>query len=285
MTLASVPSTTTCRYPTPPCFDTFLSTFTPCSRCRYHLTFTASEGESKIPQSNRLSFNETRRRSPFFLATVISIGARSLSRFDTFHATFREALRLARQTFLPDAFMFDSELGLGPKSERSAMLYPTYRPTWPSPAMSRAPHIDSAADSNEFEPRLSTLSLKALVLLGLYHGMPDLLTHAWIAGYRFIWPPSMLEYEQMSEEERVTPRGRRCINIARVGIIACLWHSLCVVFRAANERTGALTSLLPTATLTSAISSASWTTHRRSSCTTSKSLARRCTPNPSPTWS
>lgn len=190
---------------------------------RYHLTFSYTDTADNVPQQTHLSFEETRRRSPFFLAVVISIGARSLSRFDTFHVTFREALRLARQTFLPDAWMNDSELGLGRPGERPPTLYPTYAPTWPTPAMSRATHI---ADTTEFEPRLSTLSLKALVLLGLYHAMPELLMHAWIAGYRFIWPSSLLEYEHMSDEERSSPRGLRSINIARVGVIACLWHSL-----------------------------------------------------------
>ncbi|GAA5957766.1 hypothetical protein JCM8115_006241 [Rhodotorula mucilaginosa] len=188
----------------------------------YHLTFSYSDTNDEAPRQTRLSFEETRRRSPFFLAVVISIGARSLSRFDTFHVTFREALRLARQTFLPDAWMYDSELGLGNPGDRPPTLYPAYAPTWPTPAMNRAPHI---VDTTEFEPRLSTLSLKALVLLGLYHAMPELLMHAWIAGYRFIWPSSLLEYEHMTNEERSSLRGLRSINIARVGVIACLWHS------------------------------------------------------------
>ncbi|GAA5977121.1 hypothetical protein JCM10908_004863 [Rhodotorula pacifica] len=188
----------------------------------YHLTFSDTDSNGTMPKQTHLSFSETRRRSPFFLAVVISIGARSLSRFDTFHVTFREALRLARQTFLPDAWMLDSELGLGRLGDRPPTLYPTYTPTWPTPAMNRAPQI---AATTEFEPRLSTLSLKALVLLGLYHGMPDLLMHAWISGYRFIWPSSLLEYESMSDEERASPQGLRSINIARTGIIACLWHS------------------------------------------------------------
>lgn len=178
-----------------------------------------------VLEQTHLSFDETRRRSPFFLATVISIGARSLSRFKTFHDSFREALRLARQTFLVDAYMHDSELGLGPGSDRPSTLYPSFRPTWQAPEMADAP-FNTVTDTTEFEPRLSTLSLKALVLLGLYHAMPDLLMHAWIGGFRFIWPSSLLEYEQMTPEERGSLRGLRCINIARVGIVACLWHSL-----------------------------------------------------------
>lgn len=220
--------TCACNIPTarripPPLYHLFSLLRSPPLPRRYHLTFSYSDTNDDAPRQTRLSFEETRRRSPFFLAVVISIGARSLSRFDTFHVTFREALRLARQTFLPDAWMYDSELGLGNPGDRPPTLYPAYAPTWPTPAMNRAPHI---VDTTEFEPRLSTLSLKALVLLGLYHAMPELLMHAWIAGYRFIWPSSLLEYEHMTNEERSSLRGLRSINIARVGVITCLWHSL-----------------------------------------------------------
>ncbi|CEQ40126.1 SPOSA6832_01712, partial [Sporobolomyces salmonicolor] len=63
----------------------------------YFLTFATT---SSLNEQRHLTFPETRARSPLFLATVISIGARSLSRFDTFHATLREALHLAHETMI-----------------------------------------------------------------------------------------------------------------------------------------------------------------------------------------
>ncbi|GAA5937645.1 Zn(II)2Cys6 transcription factor domain-containing protein [Sporobolomyces koalae] len=64
----------------------------------YFLTFAAN---SPLSDQHHLSFVEVRRRSPMYLATIVSIGARSLSRVDTFHTCLREALQLAHEMFTP----------------------------------------------------------------------------------------------------------------------------------------------------------------------------------------
>ncbi|GAA5886798.1 hypothetical protein JCM6882_005895 [Rhodosporidiobolus microsporus] len=179
----------------------------------YHLTFETSSSSSAfaLPQTH-ISFEETRRRSPLFLATVISIGARSLSRFDTFHATYREAMRLAHLTFLPYADGGEDLTQLDPSSPPSR----SYIPFVPF----GAPGSD-AADAPK--PRLSTLSLKALMLLALYHSMPELLVHVWMLGGRFIMPTALLEFERLSKEEKATKAGRELVNKGRVFLTGYLW--------------------------------------------------------------
>ncbi|GAA5996578.1 hypothetical protein JCM5350_003451 [Sporobolomyces pararoseus] len=65
----------------------------------YFLTFAANTPHS---EQRTLTFSETRRRSPLYLATIVSIGARSLSRVETFHVALREALYIASEMFMPD---------------------------------------------------------------------------------------------------------------------------------------------------------------------------------------
>ncbi|GEM10184.1 microtubule-associated protein [Rhodotorula toruloides] len=188
--------------------------------------------ESSPSDVPHLSFDETRRRSPFFLCVVVSIGARALSRFDTFHATYREAMRLARLCFIPSAFFGESNphvhtippgADIAPSSSNAEdFLFPTFSNTAKTSPIS----ANGAPDPNSMlEPRLSTLSLKALFLLGLYHSLPELLAHSWMAGWRYLWPSAVLDFEQLSEEEKRGPVGRRLINISRVGFIGWLWVS------------------------------------------------------------
>ncbi|BGP09768.1 hypothetical protein JCM10049v2_005641 [Rhodotorula toruloides] len=198
----------------------------------YHLTF-APQGLSNSPSDvPHLSFDETRRRSPFFLCVVVSIGARALSRFDTFHATYREAMRLARLCFIPTAFFGESNphvhtippgADIAPSSSNAEdFLFPTFSNTAKTSPVS----ANGAPDPNSMlEPRLSTLSLKALFLLGLYHSLPELLAHSWMAGWRYLWPSAVLDFERLSEEEKRGPVGRRLINVSRVGFIGWLWVS------------------------------------------------------------
>ncbi|GAA6004219.1 hypothetical protein JCM10207_002488 [Rhodosporidiobolus poonsookiae] len=176
----------------------------------YHLTFAYSHTSLAPPQSH-LSFEETRRRSPFFLATVISIGARSLSRFDTFHAAYREAMRLAHATFLPYADGDEDLVGLDPSSPPSALV-----PFVPFGA--------PGSDAVDAPPRrLSTLALKALMLLALYHSMPELLVHVFMLGYRFVLPTALLEFEKLSEEDKAGEQGRVLLNRGRVFLTGYLW--------------------------------------------------------------
>ncbi|GAA5955979.1 hypothetical protein JCM10213_006525, partial [Rhodosporidiobolus nylandii] len=190
----------------------------------YHLTF-AHAPTSAAPPQTHLPFDETRRRSPLFLATVISIGARSLSRFDTFHATYREAMRLAHLTFLPyadggeDLSQLEPDSPPGPAGLGNGGA--SYIPFVPF----GAPGSD-AADAPK--PRLRTLSLKALMLLGLYHAMPELLVHVWMLGYRFVLPTALLEFDELSEEEKASKVGRTLLNRGRVFLVGYLWLALCV---------------------------------------------------------
>ncbi|GAA5838796.1 hypothetical protein JCM11251_006741 [Rhodosporidiobolus azoricus] len=178
----------------------------------YHLTFeTTTSNLNGPPPLTHISFEETRRRSPLFLATVISIGARALSRFDTFHATYREAMRLAHLTFLPYADGGEDLTQLDPTSSPSS-----YIPFVPF----GAPGSD-AADAPK--PRVSSLSLKALALIALYHSMPELLVHVWMLGGRFVMPTALLEFERLSEEEQKSPAGRVLVNQGRFFLTGYLW--------------------------------------------------------------
>ncbi|GAA5877477.1 hypothetical protein JCM8547_001085 [Rhodosporidiobolus lusitaniae] len=179
----------------------------------YHLTFAHASSASitVTPPQPHLTFEETRRRSPLFLATVISIGARSLSRFATFHATYREAMRLAHLTFLPYADGGEDLSQLDPSSPASSFI-----PFVPY----GAPGSDAA---DQPKPRMSTLSLKALMLLALYHSMPELLVHVFMLGYRFVLPTAMHEFERLSEEEKMGKQGRTLVNRGRVFLTGYLW--------------------------------------------------------------
>ncbi|GAA5992211.1 hypothetical protein JCM11641_001016 [Rhodosporidiobolus odoratus] len=179
----------------------------------YHFTFAHSTTSLVSPQPH-LFFAETRRRSPFFLATVVSIGARSLSRFETFHASYKEAMRLAHLTFLP--FADGGEDLSSPSHLDPSSLPSSFIPFVPF----GAPGSD-AADAPK--PRLSTLSLKALMLLALNHSLPELFVHVFMLGYRFVLPTSLLEFEKLTEEEKMSEKGRELINRGRVFLVWYLW--------------------------------------------------------------
>ena len=158
---------------------------------RYFLTFAHPAGApiSPLPtelpplqgvsRAIRLPFAETRARSPLLFATIISMGARSLSRFDTYQATLNEAIRLCHGTFL-----------VGPGEE----------PT--------------------------SLDLKGMMLLSLYNGMPDLMSHAITLSYRFKTPTALLEFEKMSEEDKAGKKGLTLVRRGRTFIVSFLWTSL-----------------------------------------------------------
>ncbi|KAM0754065.1 hypothetical protein T439DRAFT_322952 [Meredithblackwellia eburnea MCA 4105] len=62
--------------------------------------FLTDPAASNLSRPIHLSFEETRRVSPILLATVVFIGARSLSHFETSSLALAEALRLSHYTFL-----------------------------------------------------------------------------------------------------------------------------------------------------------------------------------------
>lgn len=127
-------------------------------------------------------------------------------------------MRLARLTFLPYAHGGgeDDLTQLDPSSPVSA--FTRFIPFG-------APGSD-AADAPK--PRLSTLSLKALMLLALYHSMPELLVHVYMLGYRFVLPTALLGFDKLSEEEKLSPAGRGMINQGRVFLTGYLWLALYV---------------------------------------------------------
>ncbi|KAM0790476.1 hypothetical protein ACM66B_003352 [Microbotryomycetes sp. NB124-2] len=59
-------------------------------------------GKPRTDRPIRLPFRETRQRSSLLLATLVSIGARSLSRFSTYKTTLNEAIDLCHDTILCD---------------------------------------------------------------------------------------------------------------------------------------------------------------------------------------
>ncbi|GAA5876989.1 hypothetical protein JCM1840_007091 [Sporobolomyces johnsonii] len=147
----------------------------------YFLTFATT---SSLNEQRHLTFSETRARSPLFLATVISIGARSLSRFDTFHATLREAHHLAQETMIL---------------------------------------VDDASE-------LSLLGLKSILLLGLYHAMPQLLLASMFLGHRMGLSTALQEFDELSEEEKQSKKGRALISKGRIFFVSYTWtafYSFC----------------------------------------------------------
>ncbi|KAK4049273.1 hypothetical protein OIV83_004209 [Microbotryomycetes sp. JL201] len=80
------------------CFESYFVTFP-------HPSGDVSNGANGKPKQDRpirLPFRETRSRSPLLLATLVSIGARSLSRFSTYKTTLNEAIDLCHDTILCD---------------------------------------------------------------------------------------------------------------------------------------------------------------------------------------
>lgn len=164
------------------CFESYFLTFA-------HPSATPSSLESDphapvkplngIQRPIRLPFGETRARSSLLLATLISIGARSLNRFDTYKTTLREAIRLCHATFL-------SEPGEEPTS----------------------------------------LDLKGIMLLSLYNGLPELMSHGITLSYRFGMPTALLEYERLSREEKSSKKGLVLLRRGRTFLVSFLWTSL-----------------------------------------------------------
>jgi hypothetical protein len=132
-----------------------------------------------IQRPIRLPFGETRARSSLLLATLISIGARSLNRFDTYKTTLREAIRLCHATFL-------SEPGEEPTS----------------------------------------LDFKGIMLLSLYNGLPELMSHGITLSYRFGMPTALLEYERLTKEEKRSKKGLVLLRRGRTFLVSFLWTSL-----------------------------------------------------------
>lgn len=132
-----------------------------------------------IQRPIRLPFNATRARSPLLLATLISIGARSLNRFETYKTTLAEAIRLCHGTFLTS---------------------PGTEPT--------------------------SLDLKGIMLLSLYNGMPDLMSHGITLSWKFGMPTALLEYERLSEDDRKGKKGLVLLRRGRTFFVSFLWTSL-----------------------------------------------------------
>ncbi|KAK4047443.1 hypothetical protein OIO90_006188 [Microbotryomycetes sp. JL221] len=166
------------------CFESYFVTFPQPQGDATNVSINSSEEngnqESKKPADRalRLPFRETRSHSSLLLATIISIGARSLSRFATYKATLAEAIALCHDTILCD---------------------PGHEP--------------------------SSLDLKGMMLLSLYNGMPDLMGHGIALSYKFNMPMALLEYEALSEEDKVSQKGQILVRRGRGFLIAFLWTS------------------------------------------------------------
>ena len=144
----------------------------------YFLTFAAN---TPLSDQRNLSFTETRQRSPLYLATIVSIGARSLSRFETFHASLREALYIVSEMFMPD---------------------------------------------NDGSKLVSMLTIKAVILLGLYHSMPHLLLASGMLGFKMGLRTALDEYDELKEEDKTSKIGRTLIGKGRMMFVSYLWTAL-----------------------------------------------------------
>lgn len=145
---------------------------------RYFLTFAAT---TPHPDQKTLTFAETRSRSPLYLATIVSIGARSLSRVETFHVALREALYIASEMFMPD---------------------------------------------DDGSKLITTLTLKALSLLGLYYSLPHHLLASGMMGYKIGLRTALDEFDELSQDDKLGKVGRILIGKGRMMFVAYLWSAL-----------------------------------------------------------
>lgn len=65
-----------------------------------------------------------------------------------------------------------------------------------------------------------------MMLLSLYNGMPDLMSHGITLTYRFGAPTALLEFERLSEEDKKGKKGRILVRRGRTFLVSFLWTSL-----------------------------------------------------------
>lgn len=137
-----------------------------------------------------LDFSNTRERSPLLLATLIAIGARSLSN-QCYEVALAEALRLAQKTFFASSI-------LSPSSPLS--IDPLFEPT--------------------------TIDFKAMIILSLYQGQPSLVS--WVADLcgRFKLETSLLHYSHSTIEQQRSAVGQRQVRDGRTFLVAWFFAGL-----------------------------------------------------------
>ena len=137
-----------------------------------------------------LDFSNTRERSPLLLATLIAIGARSLSN-QCYEVALAEALRLAQKTFFASSI-------LSPSSPLS--IDPSFEPT--------------------------TIDFKAMIILSLYQGQPSLVS--WVADLcgRFKLETSLLHYSHSTIEQQRSAVGQRQVRDGRTFLVAWFFAGL-----------------------------------------------------------
>lgn len=70
-----------------------------------------------------------------------------------------------------------------------------------------------------------SLSLKAVILLSMYTGLPDILAHAITLSWRLRYPVALLDYAELSEIEKASTSGRKLLQMGRTFLITYLWTS------------------------------------------------------------
>lgn len=80
----------------------------------------------------------------------------------------------------------------------------------------------------------TSLALKAIILLSLYTGTPNLLAHVVALSWHLETPYALLKYEALSEERKRAHQGRKLLQAGRTFLVSYLWTSYYSTTRGVN---------------------------------------------------
>lgn len=75
---------------------------------------------------------------------------------------------------------------------------------------------------------ITTLTLKAFSLLGLYYSLPHHLLASGMLGYKVGLRTALDEFDELPEEDKKGAVGRTLVGKGRMMFVAYLWSALCV---------------------------------------------------------
>jgi len=79
---------------------------------------------------------------------------------------------------------------------------------------------------NDGSKLVSMLTIKAVILLGLYHSMPHLLLASGMLGFKMGLRTALDEYDELKEEDKTSKIGRTLIGKGRMMFVSYLWTAL-----------------------------------------------------------
>jgi hypothetical protein len=70
------------------------------------------------------------------------------------------------------------------------------------------------------------MTIKAIILLGLYYSLPHLLLASGMLGYKLGLRTALDEFDDLSEEDKQSKIGRALIGKGRMMFVSYLWNAL-----------------------------------------------------------